>query len=52
LSNTFGEKRVTPEVANECRSCVSSTSIDLSVGAFTALASGDVGLVSVQWGFN
>ncbi len=49
---TFNDKTINAKVADECPSCVSSTSIDLSVAAFTALASQDVGMVSVQWGFN
>lgn len=45
-------KSVTATVADECPTCASAYSIDLSVAAFTALASEDVGVVEVTWSFN
>lgn len=45
-------KSVTATVADECPSCASSGSIDLSVGAFTALADESAGVVEVTWSWN
>ncbi|GAA5912669.1 hypothetical protein JCM5296_006050 [Sporobolomyces johnsonii] len=43
---------VTATVADECPSCASSGSLDLSLAAFEALASTSVGVVSITWSWN
>ncbi|GAA5972621.1 hypothetical protein JCM11641_002941 [Rhodosporidiobolus odoratus] len=45
-------KSITAKVADECPSCVSTGSLDLSVGAFKSLASLDAGVVSLSWSFS
>jgi len=52
LTIHYNGKSVTATVADECPTCASSTSIDLSVAAFTSLASEDVGEMQVTWGWN
>lgn len=42
-------KSVLVTVADECPSCVNSESIDLSVGAFTAIATEAEGMVAIKW---
>ncbi|BGP12448.1 hypothetical protein JCM10213v2_000365 [Rhodosporidiobolus nylandii] len=44
-------KTITAKVADECPTCVSSGSIDLSEAAFKSLAGLDAGVVSVTWDF-
>jgi hypothetical protein len=51
IKATANGKSVTLTVADECPSCVSSGSIDLSESAFLALASLDAGVASVSWSF-
>ncbi|KAI5480022.1 expansin family protein [Pseudohyphozyma bogoriensis] len=45
-------KSVTATVADECPTCSSEYSLDLSVGAFTALASTDAGVAAITWSWN
>lgn len=42
-------KSVLVTVADECPTCENKQSIDLSVGAFTAIASEAEGMVSIKW---
>ncbi|WWC60313.1 uncharacterized protein I303_102883 [Kwoniella dejecticola CBS 10117] len=49
LTNTNNGKSVTAMVADACPSCVSDNSLDLSVGAFTAIASESDGQVPITW---
>ncbi|WWD16508.1 hypothetical protein CI109_100934 [Kwoniella shandongensis] len=49
LTNTNNGKSVTAVVADVCPSCVSSNSLDLSVGAFNAIASESDGQVPITW---
>lgn len=42
-------KSVLVTVADECPSCENQQSIDLSVGAFTQIASEAEGMVSIKW---
>ena len=46
-----GDRSVTAVIADLCPSCVGDDSIDLSVGAFNAIASADEGSVAVTWKF-
>jgi expansin (peptidoglycan-binding protein) len=48
---TGNGKTISAKVADECPTCASSGSLDLSYGAFTALASTDAGVVSITWHF-
>ncbi|CEQ38672.1 SPOSA6832_00128, partial [Sporobolomyces salmonicolor] len=45
-------KSVTASVADECPTCASSGSLDLSLAAFEQLASTDAGVVSITWSWN
>ncbi|GAA5997152.1 RlpA-like double-psi beta-barrel domain-containing protein [Rhodotorula paludigena] len=49
---SHGGKSIQAKVADSCPSCVSSTSIDLSEGAFQALAPLSAGMIDVTWHFN
>jgi len=51
LTNTDTGESVTATVADECPSCESAYSVDLSVGAFTALASESAGVFPLSWYF-
>jgi len=51
ITNKSTGKSITATVADMCPSCISSGSIDLSVGAFQALASLDQGVFPVSWQF-
>jgi expansin (peptidoglycan-binding protein) len=51
ISATANGKTITLTVADECPTCVSSGSIDLSEGAFLALSSLDAGVAEVSWSF-
>ncbi|GAA5828138.1 hypothetical protein JCM11251_002609 [Rhodosporidiobolus azoricus] len=44
-----GGKSIQAKVQDECPSCTSTQSIDLSVGAFTAIASESEGQVDITW---
>ena len=52
LTNSNNGKSVTAVVADACPSCVSDNSLDLSVGAFNAIASEEDGQVPITWYFN
>ncbi|GAA6010928.1 hypothetical protein JCM11491_004605 [Sporobolomyces phaffii] len=52
ITNTATGASTTATVADECPSCSSSTSIDLSTGAFDAIGSEDTGVLQVTWSFN
>lgn len=49
VQNTNNGKTVTAQVADVCPSCVNGNSLDLSVGAFTAIASTGDGMVPINW---
>ncbi|WVW80146.1 hypothetical protein I302_102121 [Kwoniella bestiolae CBS 10118] len=49
ITNTNNGKTVTAMVADVCPTCVSDNSLDLSVGAFTEIASEDDGSVPITW---
>ena len=51
ITNTKNQKSVTVTIVDDCPTCVSSNSIDLSVGAFTAIATEDEGMVPITWSF-
>lgn len=40
---------VVARVADSCPTCVNSVSLDLSVGAFTAIATESEGMVPITW---
>ncbi|PWN53165.1 barwin-like endoglucanase, partial [Violaceomyces palustris] len=44
-------KSITATCADECPTCTNTQSLDLSVAAFTALASESVGMFSITWEF-
>lgn len=46
---TGNGKTITAKVADECPSCVSTGSLDLSEAAFKGLASLNAGVVSIKW---
>ncbi|KZT18818.1 barwin-like endoglucanase [Neolentinus lepideus HHB14362 ss-1] len=49
IRNTKNGKSVTVTIADECPTCENSNSIDLSVGAFTQIATKEEGEVPIQW---
>ncbi|WVR03802.1 hypothetical protein IAU60_000798 [Kwoniella sp. DSM 27419] len=49
ITNSNNGKSVTAQVADVCPTCVSDNSLDLSVGAFTAIASESEGSVPITW---
>ncbi|TFK45539.1 barwin-like endoglucanase [Heliocybe sulcata] len=49
IQNTKNGKSVTATIADECPTCINSNSIDLSVGAFTQIATEEEGEVPIQW---
>lgn len=49
LTNTNNGKSVTAVVADVCPTCDTNNSLDLSVGAFQAIASESDGLVPITW---
>jgi len=51
ITNTENGKQVTVTVADACPSCNSANSIDLSVGAFTQIATEAEGIVPITWEF-
>lgn len=44
-------KVVEARVADSCPSCITSTSLDLSRGAFKAIATEAEGMVNIKWCF-
>lgn len=52
ITNTNNGKTTTATVADVCPTCDGSYSIDLSVGAFTAIATEEEGMVPITWSFN
>jgi len=51
ITNPANHKSVTVTVADACPTCNNANSIDLSVGAFTQIATKDQGLVGITWSF-
>jgi len=51
IKNTNNGKTVTAMVADVCPTCNNGNSLDLSVGAFTAIASESDGMVPIEWSF-
>jgi expansin (peptidoglycan-binding protein) len=51
ITNTQNGKTVIATVADACPTCVSSTSVDLSYGAFTEIATVEEGMVPITWEF-
>jgi hypothetical protein len=49
ITNTKNGKTVTAIVADECPTCESKGSVDMSVGAFTAIATESQGDVPITW---
>lgn len=52
ITNSNNGKTVSAMVADVCPTCSGDASIDLSVGAFTAIASESQGMVPITWSFN
>ncbi|GAA5857329.1 hypothetical protein JCM8547_002222 [Rhodosporidiobolus lusitaniae] len=52
ITNAANSKSVTATVADECPSCESSTSIDLSESVFEAIGDLDTGVLTVEWSFS
>ncbi|TNY23358.1 RlpA-like double-psi beta-barrel-protein domain-containing protein-containing protein, partial [Rhodotorula diobovata] len=52
VTNTANGESVTATVADECPGCSSSTSLDLSTGAFDAIGDEDTGELSIEWYFS
>ncbi|KAH9180665.1 plant expansin [Lactarius sanguifluus] len=51
ITNTKNGKTVTVTVADDCPTCLNRNSIDLSEGAFKAIASLDDGIAPIEWSF-
>lgn len=51
IRNTNNGKTVTAQVWDVCPTCVNDNSLDLSVGAFQAIASESDGMVPIEWSF-
>ncbi|KLO14702.1 barwin-like endoglucanase [Schizopora paradoxa] len=51
IINTNNGKSVTVTIQDDCPTCDNGNSIDLSVGAFTAIATEDEGIVPIKWQF-
>ncbi|KAG6866962.1 hypothetical protein C0991_003878 [Blastosporella zonata] len=51
ITNTANGKSVIVTVADACPTCKNSNSIDLSVGAFTKIATEAQGMVPITWAF-
>ncbi|BGP53533.1 hypothetical protein JCM8202_002727 [Rhodotorula sphaerocarpa] len=51
ITNTANGKTVTATVADECPTCSSSTSLDLSTGAFDAIGDEVTGELPITWSF-
>ncbi|GAA5893366.1 hypothetical protein JCM5296_004857 [Sporobolomyces johnsonii] len=52
ITNTANGKSVTAIVQDECPGCSSSTSLDLSTGAFDSIGDEDTGELSISWYFS
>lgn len=52
IKNTNNGKTVSAVIADVCPTCNNANSLDLSVGAFTAIASESDGMVPIEWSFN
>ncbi|CAD6580832.1 MAG: hypothetical protein CYPHOPRED_001367 [Cyphobasidiales sp. Tagirdzhanova-0007] len=51
ITNTANGKTVVATVADECPGCSSTYSLDLSVGAFTAIGNENTGVLPITWYF-
>ncbi|CAE6424976.1 unnamed protein product [Rhizoctonia solani] len=51
ITNTKNGKTVTAKVADACPSCVNENCLDLSHGAFDAIATREEGMVPITWHF-
>jgi len=51
ITNTLNGKSVVCTIADDCPTCMNHNSIDLSVGAFTQIATEAQGEVSIEWVF-
>lgn len=51
IKNTKNGKSVTVTVADDCPTCENESSIDLSVGAFTQIATEEEGMVPIEWNY-
>lgn len=51
ITNTNNGKTVTVTIADDCPTCTNGNSIDLSVGAFTQIATEAEGEVPIKWKF-
>lgn len=51
IKNTNNNKEVTITIADVCPTCDTDNSIDLSVGAFTSIATEEEGEVPIEWYF-
>ncbi|KAM0748658.1 barwin-like endoglucanase [Meredithblackwellia eburnea MCA 4105] len=52
LTRTDNGASVTAVIADECPTCETATSLDLSVGAFTKIATEEEGMVPISWHYN
>lgn len=51
ITNTDNGQSVTAVVADECPTCASAGSLDLSTGAFDAIGNQDTGVLPITWDF-
>jgi len=51
ITNTQNGKTVTVTIADDCPTCENANSIDLSIGAFTEIATEEQGEVPITWKF-
>ncbi|THH20685.1 hypothetical protein EW146_g737 [Bondarzewia mesenterica] len=51
ITNTANQKTVTVTIADDCPTCNNGNSIDLSKGAFLAIAEESTGIVDIAWKF-
>jgi rare lipoprotein A (peptidoglycan hydrolase) len=52
IKNTNNGKTVAAQIQDVCPTCNNANSLDLSVGAFNAIASEADGMVPIEWSFN
>jgi len=52
IENKATGAKQTAVVADECPSCVSTQSVDMSRGLFETLATLEEGMINIAWGFN
>ena len=52
ITNNNNGKTVVAQIQDACPTCVNGNSLDLSVGAFTAIADESEGSVPITWSFN